>query len=127
MYTKALQKIYFSAPGVFSSAGKNIDELWNAVCSGDNSGIKKIKTLSGKEFFAGRVDDCDLPQVNARLNMKIIRMEAASLFQIEKFILDEKEKYGAERYDPGEVYPHGFQSGKPGTVQYQSYPWLRDS
>lgn len=97
MCTKALQKIYFSAPGVFSSAGKNIDELWNAVCSGDNSGIKKIKTLLGKEFFAGRVDDCDLPQVNARLNMKIIRMEAASLFQIEKFILDAKEKYGAER------------------------------
>ncbi|MBO4386969.1 MAG: 3-oxoacyl-ACP synthase [Treponema sp.] len=97
MSAGALQKIYFSSPGVFCSAGKNIGELWTSVCAGDNSGIKKIKTLSGKEFFAARVEDHSLPSVDARLNMKIIRMEAAALLQIEDFIFEAKEKYGSER------------------------------
>ena len=97
MSEEALQKIYFSAPGVFCSAGKNIGELWSCVCAADNSGIKKTRTLSGKEFFAARVEDQSLPNVNARLDMKIIRMEAAALFQIEDFIFEAKEKYGSER------------------------------
>jgi len=92
-----LQKIYFSLPGVFCSAGKNIEELWTSVCSGDNSGIKKTKTLSGNDFFAGRIDESILPNVKARLNMKIIRMEAAALLQIEQYILKAKEKYGPKR------------------------------
>ncbi|MBQ4024227.1 MAG: 3-oxoacyl-ACP synthase, partial [Treponema sp.] len=92
-----MQKIYFSAPGVFCSAGENIGELWSCVCAADNSGIKKTRTLSGKEFFVARVEDQSLPKVNARLDMKIIRMEAAALFQIEDFIFEAKEKYGSER------------------------------
>ncbi|MCR5317669.1 MAG: 3-oxoacyl-ACP synthase [Treponema sp.] len=97
MKAEALQKIYFSAPGVFCSAGKNIGELWAGVCSADNSGIKKTRTLSGKEFFAARVEDDSLPKVKARLDMKITRLEAAALLQIEDFIFEAKEKYGSDR------------------------------
>ena len=49
----ALQKIYFSAPGVFCSAGKNIGELWACVCAADNSGIKKNKDSFWKGIFCG--------------------------------------------------------------------------
>ncbi|MBP5438405.1 MAG: 3-oxoacyl-ACP synthase [Treponema sp.] len=97
MRAESLQKIYFSAPGVFCSAGKNIGELWAGVCSADNSGIKKTRTLSGKEFFAARVQDDSLPKVKARLDMKIIKLEAAALLQIEDFIFEAKEKYGSDR------------------------------
>lgn len=91
------KKIYFSAPGVFCAAGKNIDELWQSVCGGDNSGIRLTKTFTGKELYAARVQDESLLKTSARLDMKIIRLESAALKQIEGFIFEAVKKYGSGR------------------------------
>lgn len=89
--------VYFSTPGVFCSAGKNIDELWNNVLLGNQSGIKRVKALNGKEFYAARIDDSLLKKTSARYDMRIIQIEEQALSQIEKEINLVKEKYGTER------------------------------
>lgn len=92
-----MSPVYFSTPGVFCSAGKNIDELWNNVLLGNQSGIKRVKALNGKEFYAARIDDSLLKKTSARYDMRIIQIEEQALSQIEKEINLVKEKYGTER------------------------------
>ena len=74
--------LFFSKPGVMSCAGKNIDELWNAVLSGNQSNIKRVKACNGDEFFAARISDSDLKPADSRYDMKIIRIEEQALSQI---------------------------------------------
>ena len=90
-------KIYLSKPGVISSAGTDLEELFASLVSGDQSGIKQYKTFSGDTFFAARIDGSKLKPSTGRLDMKIIRIEEAALDQIGKTIEKAKSKYGADR------------------------------
>ena len=89
--------IYFSKPGVMCCAGTSLKELWSSVISGNQNGIKKVKTATDEEFWAGRIDDSKLKPSSARYDMRIIRIEESSLNQISDDIEFVKSKYGAER------------------------------
>ena len=89
--------VYLSKPGVVCAAGSSVDELWRSCASGDRSGIKKVRSLSGKEFFAGRADDKALHETAARFDMRCIRLEDAALVQIEREILGALSAYGPSR------------------------------
>ena len=90
-------ELYLSKPGVMSCAGNNIDELWNAVTTGCQSGIKKVTACNGEEYFAARINDAILQPSGGRYDMKIIRIENAALEQIADDINAAKSRYGAER------------------------------
>jgi 3-oxoacyl-[acyl-carrier-protein] synthase-1 len=89
-------KIFLSKPGVVCSAGKSSRELLYAVCKADNSSIKKHKVESGQDFFAASVNKEDFEPVS-NFDSKLLRIENASLNQIEKTIKCALQKYGAER------------------------------
>ncbi len=90
-------KLYLSKPGVMSSAGNNIDELWNSVTTGNQKNIKKYKACNGEEYFAARISDEILQKSGARYDMKIMRIENAALEQIKDDVEKVVENYGAER------------------------------
>ena len=89
--------LYLSKPGVMSCAGNNIDELWQSVTGGNQTGIKKVTVCNGEEYFAARIDDSILKQSGARYEMKIMRIENAALEQIKDDVEAVVSKYGAER------------------------------
>lgn len=89
--------LYLSKPGVMSCGGNNIDELWQAVTSGKQSGIKKVTACNGEEYFAARIDEGVLKASGARYEMKIMRIEKAALEQISNDVTVAKERYGADR------------------------------
>lgn len=89
--------LYLSKPGVMSCAGNNIDQLWNAVITGSQKGIKKVKACNGEEYFAARIDDSVLKPSGARYDMKIMRIENAALEQIADDVTAVRNKYGADR------------------------------
>lgn len=90
--------VYLSRPGVICCAGSDIRKLWLSVTEGDQSGLKRVKVLNGKEFWAGKVDDILLSEKSAaRYDMRLARLEENALSQIEDVIFSAKEKYGSER------------------------------
>lgn len=89
--------LYLSTPGVMSCAGKNIDELWASVITGNQRNIKKVKACNGDDFFAARIADSELKPSGARFDMKIMRIENAALEQISGEVKAAVEKYGADR------------------------------
>jgi len=90
--------VYLSRPGVICCAGSDIRKLWLSVTEGDQSGLKRVKVLNGKEFWAGKVDDILLSEKSAaRYDMRLTRLEENALSQIEDVIFSAKEKYGSER------------------------------
>ena len=89
--------VYLSKPGVVCAAGSSADALWRSCVAGDRSGIKKVRSLSGKEFFAGRADDKVLHKTTARFDMRSIRLEDAALVQIEQDIFAALSAYGPSR------------------------------
>ena len=90
--------VYFSRPGVICCAGSDIRKLWISATEGDQSGLKRVKVLNGKEFWAGKVDDILLSEKSAaRYDTRLTRLEENALSQIEDVIFSAKEKYGSER------------------------------
>lgn len=90
--------VYFSKPAVLASCANSSEELWSAVTSGDQSGIKKVTALNGKEFFAARINEEVLSEKStARYDMRILRIEEKCLLQIEDVIFKAKELYGENR------------------------------
>lgn len=89
--------LYLSKPGVLSCAGNNIEELWQAVITGNQNGIKKVTARDGNEYIAARIDDAALSSSGGRYEMKITRIENAALEQIADEIAIVKKNYGAER------------------------------
>lgn len=89
--------LYLSKPGVMSCAGNNINQLWDAVTTGRQDNIKKVKACNGEEYFAARVDEANLKPSGARYDMKIMRIENAALEQIADDIAAVRDKYGADR------------------------------
>lgn len=91
------QKLYLSNPGIATAAGCDAQTFWNALIDGNNSGLVKVKTFSGEQFFAGKIDDDKLSPTNARYDMRIIQIEDVALNQIAPFVERAKETYGAAR------------------------------
>lgn len=89
--------LYLSKPGVMSCAGNNIDELWNAVTTGKQDNIKKVKACNDEEYFAARIPEDILKPSGARYDMKIMRIENAALEQIADDVEAVKSRYGADR------------------------------
>ena len=89
--------LYLSTPGVMRYAGNNIDELWNAVTTGKQDNIKKVKACNDEEYFAARIPDDILKPSGARYDMKIMRIENAALEQIADDVTAVRDKYGADR------------------------------
>lgn len=89
--------VYFSKPAVFCAAGFGINELWQSVISGNQSGICKTKALNGKDFFAARIKDNLLKHSSARYDMRILQIEEQTLLQLEEEIFAAKTKYDAEK------------------------------
>ena len=90
-------ELYLSKPGVMSCAGNNIDQLWDAVTTGKQDNIKKVKACNDEEYFAARIADDTLQASGARYDMKIMRIENAALEQIADDVLAVKERDGADR------------------------------
>ena len=89
---------FLSRPAVLCAAGSSAQELWASCISGNQGGIKKVRALNGKEFFAARIDDSLLQKKSgARYDMRIMRIEESCLAQLEVQIEAAVKKYGAER------------------------------
>lgn len=89
--------VYMCRPSVLCGAGSTLDEVWETVTSGNQKGIKRVKALNGKEFYAGKVDDSELSSSTACYDMRIMRLEEKCLAGVEAQIKAVKEKYGAEK------------------------------
>ena len=89
--------VYLSKPGVVCAAGSSVDELRRACIAGNQSGIKKVRSLSGKEFFVGRADESVLHKTAARFDIRSIRLADAALVQIEREIFAALSAYGPSR------------------------------
>lgn len=92
-----MNSIFVSSPAAVCAAGLSADKLWDSVTSGNQSGIKKVRTLSGEEFFAARIDSSFLHKSSARFDMRILRIEELALNQLASKIETAKSKYGAQR------------------------------
>ena len=89
--------IYISKPGLMCCAGSSLEELWASVITGNQNGIRKVKTGTNEEFFAARIDDEKLKPSSARYDMRIMRIEEAALNQISEDIETVKAKFGQDR------------------------------
>lgn len=90
--------LYFSKPGVACGAGCDAETLWNTCISGSQAGIKTVKAVSGKQFYAGKIDDSLLKSVpSAKYDMRIIRILNIAVEQIKPAVEKAKAKYGAAR------------------------------
>lgn len=89
--------IYISKPGVMCCAATSLEELWTAVTTGDQSGIKRVKTCTDEDFYAAVIDDSKLKPSTGRHDMRVMRIEEAALNQIDSDIKATINKYGADR------------------------------
>ncbi len=88
---------FLSEPGVISAAGTSAEALWKSVTTGDRSGIRKVRTSTGGEFYAARTDDSALRTSSAKYDMRIMRLEEAALDMISGAVEKAKSMFPAER------------------------------
>ena len=86
-----------SEPGIACAAGTNAADFWRALTTGSQDGLVKVKTHSGREFYAAKVDDGALKKTDARHDMRVIQIMDAALEQIAPAVEAAKEKCGASR------------------------------
>lgn len=93
-----MQPVYLSKPAVFCCCANSSEELWNSVVNGNQSGIRKVTALNGKEFYAARISDELLQEKSsARFDMRIMRIEEKCLSQLAHLVEAAKKSYGANR------------------------------
>ena len=88
-------KLFLSEPGIACAAGNNAADFWRTLTTGSQDGLVKVKTHSGRDFFAAKISDGALKKTKARYDMRVIQIEDAALEQIAPAVLAAKEKYGA--------------------------------
>ncbi|MBO4547225.1 MAG: 3-oxoacyl-ACP synthase [Treponema sp.] len=91
------QKLFLSKPGIACAAGMDAASFWEALTTGSQDGLVKVKTHSGREFYAAKIADGALKKNGARHDMRVIQIEDAALEQIAPAVLAAKEKYGEGR------------------------------
>ncbi|MBQ7618691.1 MAG: 3-oxoacyl-ACP synthase, partial [Treponema sp.] len=65
--------------------------------AGSQDGLVKVKTHSGREFYAAKIREGALKKTSARYDMRAIQIEDAALEQIAPAVQAAKQKYGASR------------------------------
>lgn len=89
--------VFFSKPGVVCGAGNTVEQLWTSCICGNQSGIDKVRSLSGKDFFVAKVSDNVLQKTAARFDTRLIRIADAALRQIDDVIACAISCYGSSR------------------------------
>lgn len=95
-------KIFLSNPGLICCAGKNPDDFFESLVTGNRSGIKKIDcNLVGengpKSFFVGKIEDENLKATGDKFEMRVLQILDAALEQLAPTVKKAVEKYGADR------------------------------
>lgn len=86
-----------SEPGIACAAGNNAADFWRSLTAGSQDGLVKVKTHSGREFYAAKIREGALKKTSARYDMRAIQIEDAALEQIAPAVQAAKQKYGASR------------------------------
>ena len=98
MYNSRVKEtLFLSEPGIACAAGTTAADFWRALTTGSQDGLVKVKTHSGREFYAAKVDDGALKKTGARYDMRAIQIEDCALEQIAPAVEAAKQKYGAAR------------------------------
>lgn len=90
-------KLFLSEPGIACAAGNNAADFWRSLTAGSQDGLVKVKTHSGREFYAAKIAGGALKKTSARYDMRAIQIEDAALEQIAPAVEAAKQKYGAAR------------------------------
>jgi 3-oxoacyl-[acyl-carrier-protein] synthase-1 len=89
-------KIYLSRPAVISSAGNNIEALYNSAVNADRSGIVPVK-INEKTYYTGCVNSASLPRPSGSEDTRIMRICATVTEQIQDEVEYAKEQFGKNR------------------------------
>ncbi len=92
-----MTRIFLGKPGVVCCAGLSSEELYENAAAGNSTGIKRVRTESGQEFYAGRIDDEKISPTTARYDMRICRIQEMALDQIASQVESAVAKYGKDR------------------------------
>ena len=91
------ETLFLSEPGIACAAGNNAADFWRSLTTGSQDGLVKVKTHSGREFYAAKIREGTLKKTSARYDMRVIQIEDAALEQIAPAVQAAKQKYGAAR------------------------------
>ncbi|MEE3410601.1 MAG: beta-ketoacyl synthase N-terminal-like domain-containing protein [Treponema sp.] len=91
------ETLFLSEPGIACAAGNNAADFWRSLTTGSQDGLVKVKTHSGREFYAAKIAGGALKKTSARYDMRAIQIEDAALEQIAPAVQAAKQKYGASR------------------------------
>ena len=91
------ETLFLSEPGIACAAGNNAADFWRSLTTGSQDGLVKVKTHSGREFYAAKIREGALKKTSARYDMRAIQIEDAALEQIAPAVQAAKQKYGASR------------------------------
>ena len=98
MYNSRVKEtLFLSEPGIACAAGNNAADFWRSLTAGSQDGLVKVKTHSGREFYAAKIREGALKKTSARYDMCAIQIEDAALEQIAPAVQAAKQKYGASR------------------------------
>ena len=98
MYNSRVKEtLFLSEPGIACAAGNNAADFWRSLTAGSQDGLVKVKTHSGREFYAAKIREGALKKTSARYDMRAIQIEDAALEQIAPAVQAAKQKYGAAR------------------------------
>lgn len=92
-----MTRIFLGKPGVACCAGLSSEELYQNAAMGKRDGIKRVKTESGEDFYAGRIDDEKIRPTTARYDMRICRIQEMALDQIASQVESAVARYGSKR------------------------------
>ncbi len=91
------ETLFLSEPGIACAAGNNAADFWRSLTAGSQDGLVKVKTHSGREFYAAKIAGGALKKTSARYDMRAIQIEDCALEQIAPAVQAAKQKYGAAR------------------------------
>lgn len=98
MYNSRVKEtLFLSEPGIACAAGNNAADFWRSLTAGSQDGLVKVKTHSGREFYAAKIREGALKKTSARYDMRAIQIEDAALEQIAPAVQAAKQKYCASR------------------------------
>ena len=98
MYNSRVKEtLFLSEPGIACAAGNNAADFWRSLTTGSQDGLVKVKTHSGREFYAAKIREGALKKTSARYDMRAIQIEDCALEQIAPAVQAAKQKYGASR------------------------------
>ena len=98
MYNSLVKEtLFLSEPGIACAVGNNAADFWRSLTAGSQDGLVKVKTHSGREFYAAKIREGALKKTSARYDMRAIQIEDAALEQIAPAVQAAKQKYGASR------------------------------